>query len=164
LRLAKKDDRLTVLPPTNIIPEVQMDFAFMELLSSTNTACNHHFDSLMVPFFCVATDVRSNQAVILRNGDLSEAIRASMTFPIYYKAIQVDGKLLFDGGIVNNFPQDVMEELYNPDIIIGHKVADSSREPGADNLMEQITNMVMRPTNYEIPPEKGILMETNFSN
>lgn len=164
LRLTKRDDRLTVLPPTNIIPEVQMDFAFMELLSSTNTACNHHFDSLMVPFFCVATDVHSNEAVILRKGDLSEAIRASMTFPIYYKAIQIDGKLLFDGGIVNNFPQDEMEKIYNPDIIIGHKVADATRQPGTDNLMEQITNMVMRPTNYEIPPEKGILLETKFSS
>lgn len=164
LRLAKKDDRLTVLPPTNIIPEVQMDFAFMELLTSTNTACNHHFDSLMVPFFCVATDVHSNQAVVLRKGNLSEAIRASMTFPIYYKAIQIDGKLLFDGGIVNNFPQDYMEKIYNPDIIIGHKVASSTREPSSDNLMEQITNMVMRPTNYEIPPEKGILLETRFPN
>ena len=164
LRLTKRDDRLTVLPPTNIIPEVQMDFAFMELLSSTNTACNNSFDSLMVPFFCVATDVHSNEAVILRKGDLSEAIRASMTFPIYYKAIQIDGKLLFDGGIVNNFPQDVMEQIYNPDIIIGHKVADAARAPGTDNLMEQITNMVMRPTNYEIPHEKGILLETKFHN
>jgi NTE family protein len=153
-----------VLPPTNIIPEVQMDFAFMELLSATNTACNHHFDSLMVPFFCVATDVHSNEAVILRKGDLSEAIRASMTFPIYYKAIQIDGKLLFDGGIVNNFPQDIMEDIYKPDIIIGHKVADAAREPGTDNLMEQITNMVMRPTNYEISPEKGMLLETKFTN
>jgi NTE family protein len=117
----------------------------------------------MVPFFCVATDVHSNEAVILRKGDLSEAIRASMTFPIYYKAIQIDGKLLFDGGIVNNFPQDLMEEIYSPDIIIGHKVADATREPGTDNLMEQITNMVMRPTNYEISPEKGILLETKFT-
>ncbi|MFW6290222.1 MAG: patatin-like phospholipase family protein [Mariniphaga sp.] len=164
LRLAKKDDRLAVLPPTNIIPEVQMDFAFMELLSSTNTACNNHFDNLMVPFFCVATDVHSNKAVILRKGDLSEAIRASMTFPIYYKAIQIDGKLLFDGGIVNNFPQDLMEKIYNPDIIIGHKVASTASEPGADNIMEQITNMVMRPTNYEIPPEKGILLETDLNS
>ena len=164
LRLDKIEDRLTVLPPTSIIPEVQMDFAFMELLSATNAVCSHKFDSLMVPFFCVATDVQSNEAVILREGDLSEAIRASMTFPLYYKAIKIDGKLLFDGGIVNNFPQDVMEEIFNPDIIIGHKVADRAREPNADNILEQITNMIMRPTNYEIPPEKGILLETKFNN
>jgi NTE family protein len=164
LRLDRMEDRLTVLPPTNLIPEVQMDFAFMELLSTTNTACNNHFDSLMVPFFCIATDVHTNEAVVLRKGDLSEALRASMTFPLYFKAIQIDGKLLFDGGMVNNFPQDIMEEIYNPDIIIGHKVADGSRIPGADNLLTQISNMVMRPTNYEISPEKGILIETKFSN
>lgn len=164
LRLEKKDDKITLLPPTNIIPEEQMDFAFMELLAATNAACNNQFDSLMVPFFSVATDVYSNKPVILRKGDLGEAIRASMTFPFYFKAIKIDGTLLFDGGIVNNFPQDLMEEIYNPDIIIGHKVADETRAPSSDNLMEQITHMVMRPTNYEISPEKGILLETKLSN
>ncbi|HDR52661.1 MAG TPA: patatin, partial [Mariniphaga anaerophila] len=164
LRIAKREDRITLLPPTNIIPEEQMDFAFMELLAATNAACSNKFDSLMVPFFCVATDVHSNQPVVLREGDLGEAIRASMTFPLYFKAIEIDGKLLFDGGIVNNFPQDLMEEIFNPDIIIGHKVADNARAPSSDNVMEQITSMVMRPTNYEIPPEKGILMETKLQN
>lgn len=164
LRLEKRDDKITLLPPTNIIPEEQMDFAFMELLAATNAACNNQFDSLMVPFFSVATDVYSNQPVVLRKGDLGEAIRASMTFPFYFKAIEIDGTLLFDGGIVNNFPQDLMEEIYNPDIIIGHKVADETRAPSSDNLMEQITHMVMRPTNYEISPEKGILLETKLSN
>jgi NTE family protein len=164
LRIARREDRITLLPPTNIIPEEQMDFAFMELLAATNAACTNNFDSLMVPFFCVATDVHSNQPVVLRKGDLGEAIRASMTFPLYFKAIEIDGKLLFDGGIVNNFPQDLMEEIFNPDIIIGHKVADDTRAPSSDNVMEQITNMVMRPTNYEIPPEKGILMETKLQN
>jgi NTE family protein len=164
IRLAKKEDKLTLLPPTNIIPEEQMDFAFMELIASTNAACSNNFDSLMVPFFCVATDVHTNQAVVLRKGDLGEAIRASMTFPFYFKPIQIEGKLLFDGGIVNNFPQDLMEKIYNPDIIIGHKVADDTRVPSSDNVMEQITNMVMRPTNYEISPEKGVLMETKLKN
>ena len=164
LRIARQEDKLTLLPPTNIIPEEQMDFAFMELLAATNAACKNNFDSLMVPFFCVATDVHSNQPVVLRKGDLGEAIRASMTFPLYFKAIEIDGKLLFDGGIINNFPQDLMEEIYNPDIIIGHKVADDAKAPGTDNLMEQITNLVMRPTSYEIPPEKGIFMETKLQN
>jgi NTE family protein len=164
LRLARQEDKLTLLPPTNIIPEEQMDFAFMELLATTNAACKNNFDSLMVPFFCVATDVHTNQPVVLRKGDLGEAIRASMTFPLYFKAITINGRLLFDGGIVNNFPQDLMEKIYNPDIVIGHKVADDTKTPGTDNLMEQITNLVMRPTNYEIPPEKGIFMETKLQN
>src|SRR6056297_1074095 len=164
LRVEKKEDKLKLLPPTNIIPEEQMDFAFMELLASTNAACKSQFDSLMVPFFCVATDVYNNKPVILREGDLGEAIRASMTVPLYFKPIKINNTLLFDGGIVNNFPHDMMMDIYKPDIIIGHKVADDSKMPETDNVMEQITNMVMRPTNYNIPKEEGMLMETKFKN
>lgn len=164
LRVEKREDKLKVLPPTNIIPEEQMDFAFMELLASTNAACESKFDSLMVPFFCVATDVYNNKPVVLREGDLGEAIRASMTVPLYFKPIKINNTLLFDGGIVNNFPHDLMMDVYKPDIIIGHKVANDSKAPESDNVMEQITNMVMRPTSYDIPPEEGMLMETKFEN
>ncbi len=163
LRIERRHDKLALLPPTNIIPEEQMDFAFMELFTPANAASSNQFDSLMVPFFCVATDVFSNREVILQKGDLGEAVRASMTFPLYFKPIEIDGKLLFDGGMVNNFPQDQMEKIFNPDIIIGHKVAGDLQAPSSDNVMAQITNMVMRPTVYEISPEKGIMMETDLS-
>ena len=164
LRVAKKENKLKVLPPTNIIPEEQMDFAFMELLAATNAACNYNFDSLMVPFLCVATDVYNSKPVILRNGDLGEAIRASMTVPLYFKPIEINGALLFDGGIVNNFPHDIMTESFHPDIIIGHKVADDNKAAESDDVLEQISNIIMRPTNFEIDPEKGILLETKFDN
>ncbi len=164
LRIAKKEDRIKLLPPTNIVPEEQMDFAFMELLASTNAACKNDFDSLMVPFFCVATDIYSNKPVVLRKGDLGEAIRASMTVPLYFKPIEINDTLMFDGGIVNNLPHDVMKKLFNPDVIIGHKVANRSRIATSDDVMEQITNMVMRPTNYDIAPEDGMLLETKLDN
>ena len=164
LRVTKREDKLRLLPPTNIIPEEQMDFAFMELLAATNAACSNEFDSLMVPFFCVATDVYSNRPVVLRRGDLGEAIRASMTVPLYFRPIEINDTLMFDGGIVNNLPHDYMKNFYNPDIIIGHKVANSPKAPASDDVMEQITNMVMRPTDYEIDPKTGILLETQFDN
>ena len=164
LRVAKKEDKVKVLPPTNFIPQEQMDFAFMELLAATNAACNYNFDSLMVPFRCVATDAYNNKPVVLRKGDLGESIRASMTVPLYFKPIEIDSTLLFDGGIVNNFPVDVMKETFKPDIIIGHKVANESKAADQDDVMEQISNMLMRPTNYEIAPEDGILLETKFKN
>jgi NTE family protein len=164
LRLEKEEDKVKLLPPTNIVPDEQMDFAFMELLAATNAACKNNFDSLMVPFFCVATDVYNNRPVILRRGDLGEAIRASMTVPFYFKPIEINDTLLFDGGIVNNFPQDFMKEIFNPDIIIGHKVSDDAKIPHIDNLMQQITNMVMRPTDYQIGEKDGILMETKLED
>jgi len=164
LRVTKRDDKVKVLLPTNLIPEEQMDFAFMELVASTNAASKYNFDSLMVPFLCVATDVNNSAPAILRNGDLGAAIRASMTVPLYFKPIEIDGKLLFDGGIVNNLPHDIMKNTFNPDIIIGHKVAEDSKLAESDDLMSQLENLVMRPTNFEIPPEDGILLETKFKN
>jgi len=164
IRLEKKNEKVKLLPPTNFIPEDQMDFAFMELLASTNAACKYNFDSLMVPFFCVATDVNKSEPAVLRTGDLGAAIRASMTVPFYFKPIKIDGALLFDGGIVNNFPTDIMKETFNPDIIIGHKVAKNKKEAEADDIKGQISNIVMRSTNYKIAEKEGILLETHFEN
>ena len=164
IRVEKKNDKLKLLPPTNIIPEEQMDFAFMELLTSTNAACKYDFDSLMVPFFCVATDVNKSEPAILRKGDLGAAIRASMTVPLYFKPIEIDGNLLFDGGIVNNFPHDIMKETFKPDIIIGHKVANDKKTAEPDDLKGQISNIVMRPTNFDIDVKEGIVLETLFEN
>lgn len=164
LRVAKKDEKVKILPPTNIIPGEQMDFAFMELTAATSAACNYNFNQLMVPFFCIASDVNNSKPLVLRDGDLGNAIRASMTVPLYFKPIEIDGKLLFDGGLLNNFPTNYMKDIFNPDIIIGHKVADDVKAADADDLMRQISNMVMRPTNFEIQPSDGILLETKFEN
>ncbi|WP_347841114.1 patatin-like phospholipase family protein [uncultured Draconibacterium sp.] len=164
LRVAKKDEKVKILPPTNIIPGEQMDFAFMELTAATSAACNYDFNQLMIPFFCIAADVNNSEPLVLRNGDLGNAIRASMTVPLYFKPIKIDGKLLFDGGLLNNFPTDYMKEIFNPDIIIGHKVADDVKAADSDDVMQQISNMVMRPTNFEIDPSDGILLETKFDD
>ncbi len=164
VRIEKKDNKLKLLPKTYIIPEEQMDFAFMELLAATNEASKNNFDSLMIPFFCVATDVNKSKPAILRKGDLGAAIRASMTVPFYFKPIEIDGNLMFDGGIVNNFPHDIMTELYKPDIIIGHKVANDLKIAEAGDVMAQIANIVMRPTDFMIAENEGIVLETHFDN
>jgi NTE family protein len=163
LKMERRDDRLRILPPTNIVPQWQMDFAFMELMAATTAISKGDFDSLFVPFRCVATEVYTNTAVVLGQGDLGEAIRASMTFPFVFRPITINGMLLFDGGIVNNFPTDVMDEAFKPDIIIGHKVATDPQAASDDDIIRQITNMIQRPTNYEIAPERGILLETNVN-
>ena len=164
LRITKKEDKVKLLPPSFLIPDEQMDFGFMELTGAINAACNYNFDSLMVPYFCVAADINEGESVVLRKGNLGESIRASMTVPLYFKPIEVDGRLLFDGGIFNNFPHDIMKETFKPDIIIGHKVAEGLKEAGRDDLLQQVENLVMRPTNFEIAPEDGILLESKFEN
>ncbi len=145
--------------PTNIVSPYQMDFEFMEYLAAPAAVANYNFNSLFVPFRCVAADIDSNKLVVFRSGDLSEAVRASMTYPFYFKPIKVDGKLLFDGGMYNNFPVDVVIEDFNPDVIIGSKAAGNFDAPLQDDIVSQLQNMLMEKTDYSLRDRKGVLIE-----
>jgi NTE family protein len=162
--IAKKKNKIKIIFPLNLVPERQMDFAFMQLLAQTSAACNNNFDNLMVPFRCVATEIYNRKAVVSSSGDLGEAIRASMTFPLVYKPIEKDGMLLFDGGIVNNFPTNIMKEDFKPDIIIGHKVSNLSKKPDPEDIFSQIETMVTQITDYNIPDSVGILLESKLDD
>ncbi|MBK7172340.1 MAG: patatin-like phospholipase family protein [Bacteroidales bacterium] len=153
------DSVLQTQLPTNIVSPVRMDFAFLELFGSASAAANYNFDSLMVPFRCVAADVDENKSIVLKSGDLGSAIRASMTFPFYFKPIRIDGKLLFDGGMYNNFPSDVAYEDFFPDIIIGSKASSNARPPSDDNVVSQLTNMLMEKSKYDVICESGVMIE-----
>ena len=65
------------------------------------------FDSLHIPFACVATNLANGDEVVLRSGKLSAAIRASMAIPGVFTPVVMEGKTLVDGGLCNNFPVDV---------------------------------------------------------
>jgi len=101
-----------------------MDYAFMQILGTASAACNNNFDHLMIPFRCVVSDIDSTQKLVLRKGDLSSAVRGSMTIPFVYKPITINGKLVFDGGMYDNFPTDVAAQEFHPDVIIGSRVAE----------------------------------------
>lgn len=150
--------------PTNIIAPYQMDFAFLEIFGSANALANNNFDNLFVPFRCVASDIYTSKQVILRKGDLSKAIRASMTFPFYFKPIKIDSTLLFDGGMYNNFPTNVMYEDFFPDIIIGSKVATNYPKPDEDDIISQLQNMLMEKTDYSVICSNGVLISPNIES
>lgn len=144
--------------PSSLVSPVQMDFAGVQYLSAANVASGENFDSLFIPFRCVAADIERKEPVIFRNGKIYPAIRASMTFPFVFRPIRIDGRLLFDGGIYNNFPVDVMIEDFNPDYIIGSVVAQNFKPPTEDDIRSHLENLVAFQTDYDIPPEKGILI------
>src|SRR5690606_21117016 len=62
------------------------------------------FNKLPIPFLCVATNMETGEGVILDKGYLPEAILASGTFPSLFEPAEIDGKILIDGGVVNNYP------------------------------------------------------------
>ena len=68
------------------------------------------FDELPIPFRAVATDMETGEAMILKDGDLATAMRSSMSVPGVFAPVEVDGRILGDGGLVNNLPVDVMRE------------------------------------------------------
>ncbi len=82
------------------------------------------FDSLDIPFKCIATDISTGQAVVLDSGEIVNAVRASMAIPSVFTAVDYQGKLLVDGGIVRNFPVKDVREM-GAQLVIGSNVTAS---------------------------------------
>lgn len=97
-----------------------------ELTQTVNNISD--FSKLPIPFVCVATDLKTGNPVILKSGFLPEAMRASGAFPTLLTPVVVDGKLLSDGGIVNNFPVEEVIAM-GADIIIGVDIQSGLLEP-----------------------------------
>ena len=144
--------------PTNLVSPTQMNIAFIQLFAQANAVADENFDNLFVPFRCVASDIYEKKAITFSSGNLGNAIRASMTYPLMFKPIKIDGRLLFDGGIFNNFPVDVMRKDFNPELMIGSVVGANPSKPDEDNVMSQMENMIIYKTNYDIPETDGILL------
>lgn len=160
-------DSLQVKPkllPTNVVNPIQMNLAFVDLYARATAACEGNFDQLFVPFRCVASDVYNKRQLVLKSGDLGDAVRASMSFPFMFKPIELDGVLAYDGGIYNNFPTDVMRDDFHPDLIIGSVVASNPTRPEEHDLMSQIENMVMQKTDYSLPDSAGIVLTFKFND
>ena len=90
------------------------------------------FNDLPIPFACVATDMITGKEVVLRHGCVPTAMRASMAIPGVFSPVTIDTTLLVDGGLVNNFPADVLKEM-GADIIIGIEIT-SNKNITIDDL------------------------------
>ena len=70
----------------------------------------HHFDSLPIPFRCLAADIKTGKSVLITEGSLPQALRTSMAIPLFFTPIESDSLLLVDGGLARNFPvKEVMD-------------------------------------------------------
>jgi len=76
-----------------------------------------HFDELPIPFRAVAVDMEGAERIILEEGSLAQALQATMAIPGVFPPVEVDGKLLADGGLLNNLPTDVVKAM-GADIVI----------------------------------------------
>ena len=97
-----------------------------ELLSSNGMEAylnkrigDKYFSDLNIPFSCVATDIRTGERVVFREGPVALATRASATIPAIFKPVEYRHRLLVDGGLTDNLPTDIANQPGDDDIIIG---------------------------------------------
>ncbi|MCB0764936.1 MAG: patatin-like phospholipase family protein, partial [Flavobacteriales bacterium] len=153
------DTALQTSLPTNFRNPALLDFEQMRTFGPASALAGYDMDSLFVPYRCVASDLTDQRSVVFGKGDLAQAVRASMSYPFYFKPISVNGHLMMDGGLYNNFPSDVMYNDFLPDIIIGSNVANNSAPPSEDDLLSQLRAMMQEHTDYSVICENGVIIE-----
>lgn len=147
--------------PQSLINPIQMNQAFMALYAQATAKAAWNFDNLFVPFRCIGSDIYNKKPVIFKNGDLGEAVRISMTFPLFFKPVWKDSVPMFDGGIYDNFPVKTMKEDFHPDFIFGVALSTGKSKP-SNNPYNQIETMIMQETNYEVDEEDGMIIRFNM--
>lgn len=117
---------MDLLPPRNFVGVQNIGLFFREL---TDSAYASNFDDLPIPFRAIGTDIGTGEAVVLKEGTVAEAMRASMTVPGVFPPIAYRDHLLVDGGIANNLPVNVGRELCG-DVVIAVDVSTPILKPG----------------------------------
>lgn len=101
------------------------------------------FNRLPIPFFCMATDIETGEEIILNKGILAQAMVASGSIPSLFNPIEIEGRMLVDGGVKNNYPVENLKAM-GADIIIGVDVQDGLKKKdelkGVSTILLQISN------------------------
>ncbi len=144
--------RPSIYMPNSLISSTQVDMTLTRLLAAASENSRGNFDNLMVPFLCVASDMRNHQAVTLVEGNLGESIRASMAIPVAFNPVKRDSMVLFDGGIYDNFPWKPLMERHAPDVMIGSICTAGNTElTGQSGLVDQVFAITTYKSDYTMP-------------
>lgn len=131
--------------PLGAIEGQHLDQLFQDMLLPVVSV--HDFSQLPIPFRAVATDLVSGEAVILSDGSLPDALRASMSVPGVFAPVRIDGRLLVDGGMSNNLPVDIVREM-GADIVIAVDISSplltEEQLTSVLSVTEQLTNFLTR--------------------
>ncbi|MGV8994642.1 MAG: patatin-like phospholipase family protein [Flavobacterium sp.] len=123
------------------------------------------FSKLPIPFLCIATDIETGEEILLNKGYLPQAIAASAAFPSLFAPIEIDGRLLVDGGVKNNYPIDEVKKM-GATFIIGVDVQDGlkTRENlnGATKILVQVSNLSMNEKMHEKIKETDIYIKPDI--
>lgn len=154
---------------SNLINDIPLNFALLDLSAQATYNSDGNFDSLMIPFRCMIADVFSQEQIACRSGNLSDALRATMTVPYVYRPIKINDRYVFDGGIYNNFPVDVMNRDFSPDIIIGVNVSSKTFnkypfESDEDVLGKLFNYLLLSKSDSTLLNAKDIYIQPNIND
>lgn len=137
--------------PSGAVRGTEVESLFDRLLPGLPDSLD--FDAMPTRFACVSVDLIHKKEVVHHSGNLVEAIRASMSIPLFFEPVRKDGMLLIDGGMLNNYPVDVARAM-GADIVIGVKVGEPEykEEPEIDDIVtlgSEWLEMYIRPKTAE---------------
>ncbi|MCY7377498.1 MAG: patatin-like phospholipase family protein, partial [Pyrinomonadaceae bacterium] len=138
-------------------------------------AAVNDFDNLPIPFRAVGTDMVKGESVTLKSGSLSRALRATMSIPGIFSPIEIDGKILADGGLVNNIPTDVVKAMGADVLIVVNIETQLGSRESLDSLLGVLAQTIniasldnsrrsLRQADFIIAPELGDITIADFSN
>jgi NTE family protein len=143
-------DELKIKLPSGVKQGQNIDLVLKKLALPVSQV--HDFDQFKILFRCVATDIVTGNPVILGSGDLATSMKASMAVPAIFSAIEINGKLLVDGGVSNNLPVDVVRGM-GADIVIAIDISTPllKREKlnSALTITQQLTGILTRRNTEE---------------
>lgn len=151
--------------PSAYVNNNEVDNLFNELCYGYQD--NIDFNELPIPFCCIVTDIVSGEEVALHSGNLPKAIRASMAFPAVFSPVVIDGRLMYDGGLTNIFPSDVLHDM-GADIIIGIEFSNEKyflgeNIPSVSKLFDYIYNFAIHVKREDNRQLCDILIKPNAS-
>lgn len=124
------------------------------------------FSKFPIPFKCIAGDITTGEEVVLDKGFLPKAIRASMAVPAAFAACEIDGRMLVDGAIVNNFPVDRCREM-GADIIIGVDIQDNllskDKIKSISDVISQLTSLMSIERSEKNRKDANILIKPDLT-
>ena len=183
----KEDDNLALFPielgvgrrglstSSGILAGTKIDFVLRGL--TLGSATIRDFDQLHLPYRAVAADLATGEAVILDHGDLTTAIRASMSIPGVFTPVEIEGRILVDGGIALNLPVDVARDMGADRIIavdVGTPPRNEARGLSPAGVLSQMISVLteksveeqrarIRPNDLLIAPDLDKVTTADFA-
>lgn len=161
------DSTFTFQFNTSLANDVSLNFALAEKMAGAGAIARDNFDSLFVPLRVMAADIFTQSEIVLSKGSLSSALRATQTVPFFYNPIRVDGKYLFDGGVYNNFPVDVAQREFKPDVIVGSNVSSKVFNEYPFDQDDKLVNnsllyLLLDKSDPSSIPDSGVYIQPNL--